>query len=91
MTETRIETVKKLDLKSGDILLVTLGGEVEESVWIPTLEDLELTADTFRSAVPNDVEVIVFHHLVDVQQVTGIENIDTALVTEYANGDPRLN
>lgn len=65
MSDIRLETVKKLDLHPGDVLLVTVGGDIGEETWIPTFEDLIEVRDVWENAVPDDVEVIVAHHLIE--------------------------
>lgn len=67
-----IETVSKLELKDGDILHVKLGGDVEDTVWIPDPDDIEFWAKEWRHAVEAAglaVVVIVTHHLANAEVI----------------------
>lgn len=62
--DVRIETVRRLDLKAGEILHITLGVEDlgdGQGPWIPGLEELARTYDEWSRAVPPGVAVIVTH------------------------------
>lgn len=66
MTEldVRVETVRKLELKEGDVLFVTLGvanlGD-GQGPWIPSAEEIVETRQAWAEIVPPGVAVGVSH------------------------------
>lgn len=85
----RTETVSKLDLKAGNVLLIKVGGMLKDDMpWIPSQEDLEVTAADWNSVVPNGVAVVVSHHLINPVVVTGVDGVKNIVVTSF-NGEKR--
>ncbi len=69
---TRIETVRKLRLKPGDLLHVTIGGDVGDDgePWIPSMDCMERWRDDWARVLPEGVTIILTHHLVDSKIIT---------------------
>lgn len=74
-TQTRIETVQKLDLHDGDIVHVKVGGEIQVNgmaqTWVPSQDDLVETFVAWTNALAEmddtgtRVGLIVTHHLIE--------------------------
>lgn len=60
-----VETVRKLELRPGDILQVALGGHIQDDLppWIPTSDDLDYCRNEWNQVLPESVQLIVTHHL----------------------------
>ena len=70
MANIRTETVKKLSLSEGDILHVVVGGDIHDSngdlvTWVPSVEDLTEVMDAWGDVLPEGVQMIISHHLVE--------------------------
>lgn len=66
----RIETVRKLDLQPGDVIHVSVGGDLEDGAghkvtWVPSPEELAHCALLWDQFLPDDVRAIVTNHLVE--------------------------
>lgn len=84
----RHSQIQRLHLSEGDILLVKLGGDLNDGLppWIPNSDDIDYTAKTFKAAVPDGVKVLVHHQLVDVS-VTDKLDASNEVVVKAVDGD----
>lgn len=65
--QVRIETVQKLELRPGDVLHITVGGDVGDGYppWIPSPTELDQVREGWRKLLPEGVKAIVTHYLVN--------------------------
>lgn len=75
--DPRVETVKKLRLRKGDVLHVTLGiadlGD-DQGPWIPDSDQLVEAHEIWQEAVPDGVNVVVSHIGEDVEVIRKVQN-----------------
>jgi hypothetical protein len=76
-------TIRKLDPEPGEILLITLGGDLGDGLghWIPTADELIQTAEDIQAVVPEGVKVLVHHHLANAT-IISLEEGDTVEVRD---------
>ena len=77
--------VEALDLKDGDILLVSVGIEaMGEGLgpWIPGPQELEYVRDNIARVVPDGVQVFVISHRGVMYQIVRGLDTDNAVVVE---------
>lgn len=65
-----VGTVQKLELHPGDVLHIKVGGHIhledgKVQTWVPTQESLAEMAYLWHQVLPEDVQAIVTHNLVE--------------------------
>ncbi len=62
-----VESIKRLDIKTGDRLIIKWSPvKIGEEVWLPTASDLQQTLEILKTALPNAVIVLLGPEVDDV-------------------------
>lgn len=83
----RATTVAKLDPKPGDIVLVRVGGVIQDgteysTTWIPNVAELECAVHDFSLVLPEGVKAMVYHFLLE-PTVLSVEDADDLRIVPY--------